>query len=917
MKIATFLTLFLIIFAESLFAAEDPLTLNDLRFTNRARCAIDSEKPSDSAFILLNNMDIARAIYRLAKNRGENSTELTKKGIQVYRQTSIALLQLIHKKLINRELPLLVADTTSDKIHVPGDYREVMEKCSSAEYCQELDQYIEKLWTISSDGRKLAERQTDFYKFDNYHSKENFMQNEVFEDENRQFNLRCHYLRKFSPLEAHLFGTKPDKGVLESIAKAAINKEEYIARCDDFSKQENLKVAAYELKIPNLRYSKWNDQGFDYWNSVKLYFSWAFRNAPEMDLMAKPFSNMFKALAIEDALIMVPNSCKSLTAPKCESEYLNQNAMREFAKSSYKKNALNLDILDSVPDGAQDDLLTDPFTAVNSDILGLGDYQSSDAWLDNFRENFSGSRTIVKRKLLRSINHLEVITTNVDVTKLVNKLTDKFLMSVNSSMDPKDRNDLKNELFYVCSEYTFATHEELSFIRSKLNLLKDLALIDKLGSRIVDTKSAVFFSYFEKLSKEVNTLCGKVNQNKIWDKDFSLDKTGFSSWYLSKVYENKIQSTEVDRLKNYLAKNTPALSYANYKITKSVDDVVCANEIDCARKTLRSIVDLYSALQYADTFWTLDQKLKSPNIFNPYAERTACRVYDPWYKTKQTMFNFFTDMAQGALATVAPGVLFAKFDLQPGRVVSFNQLVKEGKIVYDTKYNKTKVQTSLTADFGNLLGVPCAVTIANGEPNPYDYIQFSGISARACRENEKNQVNVSSASDISPNDTKKSSQCVVCALNFETISTSAATISQTAGPQFFIIRALVRLYRGLSDTLNIPRSWEANPEYVLATYRKFGKIPDSCVRDLSNGKACMTNSCESSIVEELHRKVNGSFVSSNTEDAWKGRASAKVSTCSSPLQIKVNYQRAQDTTDEDSCSVKEIVVPSNCQGILK
>lgn len=918
MKVSNVLFLFSFVFSSALFASEDQLTLNDVRFTNRARCAIDSEKPSESAFILLNNMDIARAIYRVAKNRNENSTELTKKGIQIYRQTALGLLQLIHKKIVNRELPLLVADTTSKKYHVPENYREVMEGCSSDDYCAELDGYIEKIWSISSDGRSLAQRQTDFYKLDNFHSKENFIQNDVFQDDERQFSYRCHYLKKFSPLEAHLFGTKPDKSVLESLARAAMNKEEYIARCDDSSKQENLKVASYEIKIPNLRTSKWNDQGFDYWNSVKIYFSWAFRNAPEVQKMGAPFAHLFKALAIEDAILIVPNGCKSITAPKCEAEYLNQNAIREFSKSSYKKQAMNLDILDSVPDGAQADLLNDPFTAVNKDILGLADYQTSDAWLDNFRENFAGTRAIVKRKLLRSINHLDIVTKNVNVSKLITKLTEKFVFSMNSSIDPKVRNDLKNELFYVCSEYAFATNEELSFIKKKLNLLKDLTLLDKVTGKIVDSKSSEFFLYFEKLSKEVNGLCAKVNQDKIWDKNFTLDKSGFSSWYLDKVYENKIQSTENDRLKAYLATNSPILSYTSYKISKSLDDVLCANETDCARKTLKSIVDIYGALQYADTFWSLDQKLKSPNIFNPYAERTACRVYDPWYKTKQTMFHFFTDMAQGALATVTPGVLFAKFDLKPGQVVSFNQLVKDGKIVYDTKYNKAKVQASLTADFGNLLGVPCAVTVSNGEINPYDIIQFSGISARACNEKERNLVNVSTASDITPNDQKKSSQCVVCALNFETISTSAATLSQTAGPQFFLVRALVRLYRGLSDTLNIPRSWEANPEYVLATFNRFGKIPDSCVRSLGNGKACMANSCEASIVETLYRKINGSFLSANTNDTYRGKASVKVSSCSEPLSLKVSRTvNDNNGIQEETCSVSEVIVPKNCQSILK
>ena len=77
--------------------------LNNMRFSNRARCALDSKVPTDSAFLLVTNTDAAKAIYRLAKLRGEDTSELTKYGVEVFRYSVVNLIQLIHEKIMRRE----------------------------------------------------------------------------------------------------------------------------------------------------------------------------------------------------------------------------------------------------------------------------------------------------------------------------------------------------------------------------------------------------------------------------------------------------------------------------------------------------------------------------------------------------------------------------------------------------------------------------------------------------------------------------------------------------------------------------------------------------------------------------------------------------------------------------------------------
>ncbi len=898
--------LILMLFSCTLFSIEK---LDQMRFTNRARCALDSKIPTESAFLLVSNMDVARSIYRLAKSREENTSLLTKQGIDVYRYSILELLDLIHRKIIENKLPLLPSDTTIEG--VPNLYREIMSNCSSDSVCLQLDEYIQKLWSISNQKNPSSE----ILKYDNFDPKKYLINANIF-DGTPNLKLKCHYLKKFSALDAQLYGSKPTKEMFDKLGNSLNTLDEYIADCRDFKAQENVKVASYQISLKNINSKKWDNYGFDYWNSLKIYFSWAFRNAPEMKKIAFPFSEIFKAVSIEDSVLMTSNNCKSITQPKCETDYLNANAIRQFANSDYKLNFSEFDFLDSIPDGPQLQMLEDPFTEVNKDILGFNKFENSTDWANNLRENFSTTRTTIRNNLLKSLTHLDISSKKLPTDRIQNDLI-KFFSPV--IKDPKNSNlMLKNELFYLCSEYTFTTDENFSFIRSKLMLLKDVSLLDKTAMTITDQRISELYNYFDAISVSVRNLCGSFDQTKVFE-NFEVDKTGFSKWYIEKVYENKYISTLESKNKEYIQKNKPTLYYGSYLKTKNMSDVICVHASDCARKSLKSILSIYSATLYADTFFNLDQKIKTPELFNPYAERSVCKVYDPWFKTKATLFSAFTDFIQGALATVAPGAIYGNFDITPLKVVSFNQLVKDGKIKYDAKYSKTKVQAGLALNFGNLLGVPCGVAISKTQnANPYDLLQFNGISVRACKSNEKNMITVNSPSDIVKDDPKSSSACLVCALNFEQIGSAATKFVPMGQASFFLIRGLVKLYKGLKDPLNIPHSWEVNPEYVKLSYNAFkGNIPSKCVRSLSKDRPCMPTSCEEDIVLHLNKNLNESrILSIDTNEVENGKAKVYIDKCSEPIQLSTFLHSLSETQFEDSernCTVKIKSIPSGCR----
>ncbi len=885
--------------------------LNNMRFSNRARCALDSKDPTDTSFLLVTNTDIAKAVYRLAKLRGEDTDTLTKYGIEVFRYSVVQMIQLIHEKIMNRELPLLPADISRDDLHIPGNYKNVMANCRNDEYCSDLDNYIEKLWKITSKNTSASGKVVQFYTVDNFHSKDSYILEKNFENKKRHTELKCHYLKKFSPLQAHLYGTKPDRSALESIAKAALDSGKYLASCDDFEAQTNLEVAAYQLEIPNLKEKRWEDKGFDYWNSLKLYFSWAFRNAPEMQQIASPFASVFKGIAIEDSVLIVPNGCKSITVPKCNGDYLAQQAMREFAKEDFRETALNLDVLSSVPEGPQDDLLSDPFTSVNVDELDLGGFANAEAWLANFKENFTGTRALMKKKLIHAISTLNITKANISPEN-ISKLLEKRFSSLLKDSKSTDT-ELKNDLYYLCAEYNFADHDEFSFLKGKLKILRETTLIDGLAADISENKTKELFDFYSVIAEKVMSGCAALNQKGIWDESFTLDKTGFSPWYIQKVYENKFKSTAVEKNKTYLETNKPLIAWKTYAQTNKLEEVVCANSSDCSRKVLKSIIDLYSVAQYASTFWNLEQEIKTPALFNPYAERTACKVYDPWFKTKSILFNLFADMSQAALSVATPGVIYGRLDLKPGQVTSFNQLVKDGRISYDTRYDKTKITTSLAADFGPLLGVPCMVSIAGRANSPYDNYRFGGVSVGACNSNEDNNLNVRTASDMDENNNRSHSECISCRLNFESVASSLTHLSSEVGPSFFLFRAVFRLYRGLKDPDNIPRSWEANPNHISETYRRFGEIPKSCVSSLRKGKRCLVDSCEEKIAETLTEELSGNI--ERITFAGTSGALVKMSSCDKPVTVKL--YRNSTSHNKSSCRVGKYKVATKCNAIKR
>ncbi|MBY0413980.1 MAG: hypothetical protein K2Q18_07435 [Bdellovibrionales bacterium] len=886
MKVFVLIFLFL---GFQLVSANDLRLSTDLHFTNRAQCALDSKQPTENALVLLSNMDVGRSLYRLAKVTAQrDSTEFTKLGLNKYRYTVISLLELIHQKIVNNKLPLLPSDLTL-KTNL-SKYSTLSEKCSNTSKCPDLDNYLKDLWEESSA------QTPNFQKIDSI-GKQNFLN---VEDVGAAKNLNCSYLKKFTPLEAHLFGTKPNTDLLEQIAKATKDVDNYYSECHDYAAQESIKVSTYELSLGVQNSPRFKEVGFDYWNTMKIYFSWAFRNSKEAAQMAFPFDEVFSSVLIEDSLFMVPNGCKSLVSPKCDPQTINQGSVRMFARHDFKQSADSLDIFRAIPEGATGKLLEDPFPEVNADILNFSKFENSDAWLDTFRQNFSETRLTMRKRFVNSVNTLSIMSQKLKTETLQSSLTDYF-QPVLSQKEP-DNNQLKSELYYLCAESTFLSSEELSYLRSKIEILGKINTTDGLTNSINSKTLIEIFEYYKQIVTQVNSLCSSFDQGKIFDPKFTVDQTGFSRWYTETVYEGKVPSMASFSRKEKLQLKKPLIAYNLYTTSKDVRDVICIDSVDCARVAIQAIVDIYSVNQYSEIFLNIKNEISSANMLNPYAERTACKVYDPWFKTKASLFGFGTDIVQAAISSVTPGVVYGNFDLQPGKVTSFNQLVKDGKIQIDPKYEKAKVLSAVAVDLGSLTGVPCAIAVSKSKDiDPSKVLGFRGVTIRRCAANEKNTINVETSNEIGQNVNNFNNTCLQCSLDFEHVSSAVANVIPFGKTAFFMARAVIRLYKGMKDPVNVPRSWSVNPYLVKAAFdSNGGRIPNDCVQKLIDGKACMKTSCEETIVTSF--KKNGLLIDSlNTEETFRGVAKVKLKGCKNTNSIRVYAQF--DENNNETCSV--------------
>jgi hypothetical protein len=795
----------------------------DLQFSNRSSCAKKSMTPTKSVFLIVDNVNIAKSVYRLAKMKQLDVVGTTNLGIEKFRYSLVSLIQLISAKILSGELPLIEDHKISDE-------------------------YLAQNWEKS--------RKVNFKDFSS-----------------------CRVIKKFSSLHSNLNVSKPDRVLLEQIAKDLDHSEDFFSACDDFSDLSEPQVALYQFDLKTKE--GFHKIGFRFWYSLKVYLSWAFRYSPEMSALSEPFDYLFKSANLEEMVLFFSNGCESISAPACKDKDLSLENLRQFTHEANQIDWTNSDYIKPVPESAPNDFFTQPMPLKSDDLLNLGDYNSADEWAKNFRDNFIKARGYNKIKISKAISHLNLISSSIGPDLLFDKLK---LNSLQLSEQGKQ------DLYYLCSEFQMAADKELSFLRQDLWKLKKVKVFDDILKDFTDKNLSDFFDFFERVVLNTNSFCSDLKQQRVWDDNFELKKEGFAPWYQQLFYQKKYALKDDLTLSSEIT-STPYLSLSN-------GHVICQNAIHCSRLILDSMMSL-SALSRSFSSIVPQDEILSSNMANPFAQRMACGAYDPWAKKNKIIFDFFHDMIQSATFGLLSSPVYVAATLDPKRIVSFETLVKEGEVFYDPKYDKRSLKLSLMADLGGLAGIPCAISVSGSKFNPFQYYMFNGISFSGCKERSKNDIVVHSADSQSQQNSYRS-YCTSCAINLQTVASVASNINPIFRSSFFLIKGIVGLVSQIRDPDDLSRDWKVSPLQVALSYRYDGQITKSCTKKLIKGKSCLKWKCERDMMEKFISQYQVTPTYSSFS-CFRGNGLVEVVGCDAPIYLSQNNNLQVDTT----CQLKE------------
>lgn len=821
--------------------------LNNLRITNRAQCALDSSVPTESAFVVVDGYNAGKLGNTLAKNLGVNPDVMSAKAMQDFRISVARLTRVIANKVFSGALPLLPLNLKTSSLK---KYNALAEICSKKTYCPELNSYLTKLWE-NSEGAGVPWEKID-----------NFTGNNFLKLKNKD-RVACFYVKKFSGLQEQLHEVDVNQATLQEIAQAVLDKDKYITNCEDTDPSLNSRNSILQLDFKVGNSDAFAKSGFDFWNSVKIYlsFAWRYSNIPSQ--VTPELGELFKSIALEESIMMIPNGCKSIEKPECDSETLSLNSIRELAKPGSAKSGVTPEPGKEVPQGPDQDVIAHGVRGVNDDFLGTRSYENASEWVDNFRKNYVQVRGSMKNRVQSAIQLLNIISTSMTAQTLTEYIKP---LAFAKSFTPQHR----DELYYMCTETRLAGDQRIDFMRSGIDKIKNLDVMQKAfeGSK----KSLPELSgFFDSMATGVVPLCDALERQNIWNvPNYQVNRSGFSPW--ARELLNIPPSATIAGEMKPMSFGAPLLVWDS---SKGVDNgnVICMSGIDCARKAVKAMVDLYAVAKYADAYLPVSSTVATPGVFNPYAELKACKIYDPWFETRRANKRLFVDLASTALFGWNFLPLYLDVDFTAPKVTSLNQLIKNGTVKFDPKIQKEKMETSLLADFGPLMGAPCAISIAPNSAKAFNFYAIKGISVNYCNVKSDGTAIGNAQGDVENTRPASQSYCGGCSINLVGVASGAASAVASNGLSFnpiklgvYLFRAFNRFLTAKEDKVNIPLTHQVNLNNVAAAYKKYGKIPDYCVEQLAQGFACYHTLCEARAAEFFERFTGAKVqVASETE----------------------------------------------------
>ena len=647
---------------------------------------------------------------------------------------------------------------------------------------------------------------------------------------------KCYQVNAINSYYSHLFLRGINQDALNQLAQK-FSEAQSPLNCDAAQIKNDLDlypVFNFDFKTTDAK--KWNSVGFDFWSSFKIYLSWAWRSAQVPEINSNPMNRYTLLSPVEEQLLMLSNGCKSLERPQCNSDFLSSAELRNLFTTDRKKLELTSSSLE------MKDLIFDNNDATDSSIKqNLAQKSGDQTWIKEFQKSYLGFASKQIDNLYYANKLFSSSLTQKNFTQLAQDLVTEI----------QNPNNLE-EAHYLCMEHRLLMQEQPLNIYQfdMMNLQSNSSKLDKYlkyGMTVTE-----MYTSFQKISNQITQSCNRLDAQQT--KESENKWNNFRPWYknfLSRYQLIKAQM-EVEKQDN------PSDIFIDSRPKSYVKDL-CVNAIDCHRSFTESIVLINKLLIHSRTF--LRAEIQSSPAFNERAEKVACGMYDPFEASRLNKKKLIADLASSVLFGWTSLPIYLDINFKPKELVSFNKLMENGAIRFDTEFDKNQISKTLSLSLGSFINVPCAINISevgddisSAEAN---YI-YKGLSVNAC----KGQKTESTSSPTGSIDVFKKSPdsdlqvCGQCTLNFDKVT--SLSVINTFAPLRFILRVTQSLMRYQNvkndDTIN-PREFNISLKSLIDTYKKNNNnIPANCVPLLARGLSCQSNLCEALAVKEFEIK---------------------------------------------------------------
>ena len=538
--------------------------------------------------------------------------------------------------------------------------------------------------------------------------------------------------------------------------------------------------------------------------------------------------------------------CKTVDRPECSQSQVSLELFRSLAKIGSPT-----EVDRPLPDRPEQMLINhDPALHRDSEAV-LPENEDAENWIKGYQERILQRRGLLKQRLLLAISQFELLSSSMTSTRISNELS---TLKKGMILDPA----LYQKMQVLCSEIDVAVRPDIGLLEKRFDSTLQITKFKNLVEASSDQQLSGMVSFYQNIANATFPICEQIRIEKLWKQDSPIATTSYSAWYrdLSGTWsapvpkpDEKAVAPDFVGMGDVFNKSTTT-SIEPFLTQEKIDtdgtkesNLICSDASDCVRMLLKSMVDLYAVSAWSDALMPMNEWIQSPNLANPWAADTACKVYDPGFATKQAMIGLFSDLVSTTITGFAPIPAYLAASPNPRQVKAF-ALDPKGDEVYLKPIKKGPVvDFTVGIDLGPWLGIPCAFMVSptSARPAINGFYAIAGIQGQLCTGKDNNKLIVHDASSMN-NEKNVFTGCAMCYLNPLSVATGVAAIASYAVPGLRVavsaIFSGVHLAKRLSNPIDVPHRFQVNIDEVSNTFHKYSFIPKRCVRRLSKGKSC-------------------------------------------------------------------------------